>query len=793
MISLVLYGRNDSYGYNLHKRAALSLNCMAEVLTDPDDEILFVDYNTPDDYPTFPEAIEDTLTEKAMKMLRIFRVRPSLHAQFEHKTHLKALEPISRNIAIRRSNPANRWILSTNTDMIFVPREGNSISDIVRNLESGYWAVPRFEVPESLWESFDRKDPISVIKAINHWGQAAHLNEIVMGADENLFDAPGDFQLVERDVLFRINGFDERMLLGWHVDSNLAKRLNLYYGKTSDLSQKIFGYHCDHTRQVTPMHRHKSVENSLGIFVDSVSNPTLPTQFGWGFPKSEIEEIRLEKSSASLRYINAIQNAITSEMINPSRSFYRTEFYDRVDYDPNLVIAFLADLFVNLQSGTIVAWFGYRKDTFNAFRKIWESIGFSEQILVDDYFARELIEIGTNPKDVRIVARETALNHAEIIVVDFNVFQEKAPFGEIIEDDEKIISEKSCHLIKSFFEIKEFEYERMRSINSSRQIVTINAFFNRFENMVQESIASARTPFLTRIKHGFLIPELKEENLLPKMFLGSAGERMDKGEIQAVGEGLVFYGPYLTLISGVYELEGTIEFSQTANLSKELLLEVVTAFTNEHQERLAFTQLYFKNSRIDNFKVSFDVFGGVFNSNGFPAKYEFRLFSPSTNSIVIRSLKLRRIRDKSFIPSFIGEDLLPRLLIGEAGIRRGMEIESRKDTPGCVFFGPYFLLPSGKYRLDCHFTTTSKKLFRKFNSKKEKIYLEVVVGHPESNQVPVATLDLFSAKKKNHTISLEFEVKKDKDSQSNSYFYEFRLWTNGQNGIGIDSVKLYCI
>ena len=62
MISVVLYGRNDNYGYNLHKRAALSLNCMAEVLTDPSDEILFVDYNTPDDFPTFPEAIQDTLT-----------------------------------------------------------------------------------------------------------------------------------------------------------------------------------------------------------------------------------------------------------------------------------------------------------------------------------------------------------------------------------------------------------------------------------------------------------------------------------------------------------------------------------------------------------------------------------------------------------------------------------------------------------------------------------------------------------------------------------------------------------
>ena len=71
MFSVIIYGRNDQHGYNLHKRAAISFNALAEVMTDPDDEILFVDYNTPDDYPTFPEAIQDTLTETARARLRI--------------------------------------------------------------------------------------------------------------------------------------------------------------------------------------------------------------------------------------------------------------------------------------------------------------------------------------------------------------------------------------------------------------------------------------------------------------------------------------------------------------------------------------------------------------------------------------------------------------------------------------------------------------------------------------------------------------------------------------------------
>ena len=96
MISVILYGRNDSHGYNLPKRAAISLNCIAEVLSDPDDEMLFVDYNTSDDLPTFIEAINVTLTPNAKSRLRVLRVRPQLHARLVERTHLAALEPHSR-------------------------------------------------------------------------------------------------------------------------------------------------------------------------------------------------------------------------------------------------------------------------------------------------------------------------------------------------------------------------------------------------------------------------------------------------------------------------------------------------------------------------------------------------------------------------------------------------------------------------------------------------------------------------------------------------------------------------
>src|SRR5262245_17690855 len=160
MFSVILYGRNDTHGYNLHKRAAISFNALAEVMSDPDDEIIFVDYNTPDDHPTFPEAIRDTLTDKAKAVMRILRVRPDHHMRLKDRTHLVALECQSRNVALRRSNPRNRWILYTNTDMLLLPRDRNeSLSAILGALPDGFYQIPRFELPEMLWEAaFDRRD-----------------------------------------------------------------------------------------------------------------------------------------------------------------------------------------------------------------------------------------------------------------------------------------------------------------------------------------------------------------------------------------------------------------------------------------------------------------------------------------------------------------------------------------------------------------------------------------------------------------------------------------------------------
>jgi hypothetical protein len=510
MISIVLYGRNDNYGYNLHKRAALSLNCMAEVLTDPDDEILFVDYNTPDDCPTFPEAIQDTLTERAKGMLRILRVRPHIHRRFEKKTHLLALEPVSRNVAVRRSNPANRWILSTNTDMLFVPRSRASLSTLVKDLPGGFYHIPRFEIPETLWETFDRTDPVKIIESISIWGRAAHLNEIVFGAPTIKYDAPGDFQLIERDDLFRIKGFDETMVLGWHVDSNMAMRLHLIYGEVGDLVDKVFGYHCDHTRQVTPMHGANRVENSLDEFVHGVvmSEKTIQAE-KWGCAGDEIEEIRLSHTR-NICYLDAIKAVIKNEMASPTYARYTQESYDSVTYDARHVLPFLADIFVNAAPGTKIAWVGGSREMFMAFSSFWDEMQFGGELQVERTFAGKLR--GEEILSARVADLDYLLREGDAFVFDFALNDSKStalsgyPFTK--QSGSEYLSIRSM-----FLDVVAEERRRLVAGQPLRRLVCINAIHNCFEDLVRSTVGVARTPFSSRIRQGFILPPKAEPRI----------------------------------------------------------------------------------------------------------------------------------------------------------------------------------------------------------------------------------------------------------------------------------------
>jgi hypothetical protein len=702
MLSLILYGRNDSYGYNLHKRAAISLNCMAEMLTSPGDEILFVDYNTPDDFPTFPEAIQDTLTSQAKKVLRILRVRPSQHEPFRHLTRLVALEPIARNVALRRSNPANRWILSTNTDMVFVPQRGETLSEVVGRLPDAYYPLPRFEVPETLWESADRLDPKGTIEAFGTWGRTFHLNEIVLGGDPTVhYDAPGDFQLVLRSDLWSMHGFHEAMLLGWHVDSNLAKRIALLPRVAGDILDDVLGYHCDHTRQVTPAHRHRAVENDLRVFFEDVTSAGIPEQAEtWGLAGQTIEEISV--NSTSRFYIDALAATTPAPLAGATpRVFYAHENHNLIDYSVDHVLPFLADALASYPRQTVLAWFGSKRSLLVRFAQVWRALGFASDILVGS----TMVWLGPElPEGCVWTPEERAITESDILLFDWGRPEAVSPKRWDFNTSKEI---KGVSLALRIA-VRE-ERRRLAKARDPRRFIGINAVANDAERPFHDLVGAARTPIATRIRQGYVNDLLELQDLLPALNCGGLGHKVAGGIVANSGEaGCIFYGPYLLLDSGTYNLrvkfDAEIEAPESFGKSG-LVIELIS-----NSSLLASRAITGDEVARHEFIFGFNVPSAIGDAMDWP-ETEFRLRTVGWANVTIERAVLEHptavTQDR--LPSEF--DFLPLLTVGRAGtygaLPAGAEhifkdagapvIYSKPGIADFVAYGPHIWLLPGHY------------------------------------------------------------------------------------------------
>lgn len=343
MLSVILFGKNDNHGYNYPKRLAISLNSIAEMLTEDNDEIIFVDDGSPFDFPTVIEAVFDTLSQKALRRLKVFRTRD------RHSTPPR--ESLSRNLGIRHSNPANHWILSTNIDMLFVPiDEKASLSSLIKELSDGFYQLPRFELPENFWEChFDRKDPQKNFSFILEKRSCFSLETIVRRPSFLGFDNPGDFQLMPRKAIFEMSGFHEGMTSGWHVDANLAKRMSLYFKKApQSLENQLRGYHCNHTRQMSHYHKQRSSENSWTTFVARVKTPYLSDQENqWGTVLCE--QISLQQKD--LFYPIPYQRSAHDFSL-------KRESFNTLTYRSEVIIPHLVDHFHHLPPDALIGYVG---------------------------------------------------------------------------------------------------------------------------------------------------------------------------------------------------------------------------------------------------------------------------------------------------------------------------------------------------------------------------------------------------------------------------------------------------
>ena len=515
MLSVILYGRNDSYGYNLHKRAAISLNCIAEMLSGEHDEIIFVDYNTPNDLPTFIEAIYDTLTPRARRVLRVLRVRPEVHHRlYGTRTHLAALEAICRNIGVRRSNPQNRWILSTNTDMIFIPRNTEyDLTSTVSDLADGHYILPRFELPEPVWESFPRTDPAAIIRACNQLGAALHLDEVTLAHPYMRFDNPGDAQFLRRQTLFDIFGFDERLIHGWHVDSNMCKRLFLLYGATGSLADRLKGYHCDHTRERTSAHRLDfRIESDPREFVYNLDNPYASHQsHSWGLPEDAIEEIDFANGPAA-RFVPVVQRTLG---VPQDRDYHSdsNELRNYLFYHPEHVLPYVAANLTVYPRDVRLLYIGNNPRLLTLLATCFRDLGFIRPLgWVPDLMSPPLPELAAGmaaiieygPKDPSF-SRSLITNH-DVLIFDFGLDAARLPSSKVLRVTDWPPEQRyrlgaiarclascaeECHTVS-----------QSTPSSSLPDFLVVNPNHHSFDQFVSQFLLTTKTPYNTRVRKG---------------------------------------------------------------------------------------------------------------------------------------------------------------------------------------------------------------------------------------------------------------------------------------------------
>ena len=382
MISVVLYGRNDNYSFNLVKRTAMGLNGLAEVLTD-EDEILFVDYNTPGHLPTLPEFVWDTLTDKASCLTNVIRISHNVHERIKGESPLPILENVSRNAALVRSNPRNHWVLSTNPDVILVlsarwPR----LADLLSTLPDSFYEMPRFDIPESVWSSLRRAEPRTNMEVLRNWLVANRAAVVETIPDYRfqkytLFDAPGDFQLAPREYFFRLRGFDESMIHYLHSDSNLAKRMWLLNGQHTDhLLGHLWVLHQDHylsgewSKTATTLQHndlYQKVFHQKGI---EANDP------GWGLQGLPLPSFRLaEKVKRQRSPLPQLPSASNADLPLSCDIDWRLQpFYRICHYQPEILTLYLRELFQVVTANSIVSYMGQHRKTLECIREAWRKI-----------------------------------------------------------------------------------------------------------------------------------------------------------------------------------------------------------------------------------------------------------------------------------------------------------------------------------------------------------------------------------------------------------------------------------
>jgi hypothetical protein len=275
-----MFSRNDDYGVNLRQRVSMTLNLWAQHLS-LQDEIIFVDDNTPADKPTLPEEIAYSLSGRVKKLLRILRVSEETHKLFN--TCLPVGDLHTRNIGIRHAQQP--WIALTTVDNVAFGLYP-TILDFDALYEPAAWCTFVQKVPVHAWSAINH--PWVLRKLLMAWEGVIPVHE---GQHKDfVHQKTGDLLILPTSVAREIRGFEEGMTgLGCAEATVMKKAQNLGY-QVKSCAKWIQLFHLEHDLPGKPsIYQMGFPQNDWEEWVTNLTESRNPDTWG----QYPVEEIRL--------------------------------------------------------------------------------------------------------------------------------------------------------------------------------------------------------------------------------------------------------------------------------------------------------------------------------------------------------------------------------------------------------------------------------------------------------------------------------------------------------------------
>ena len=362
--------------------------------------------------------------------------------------------------------------------------------------------------------------------------------------------------------------------------------------------------------------------------------------------------------------------------------------YNKVDYDPQHVLPFLADMFASMPRNTNIAWYAARSKTLMIFASVWERLGFTGKILLDTTEP----QAGAEKSAISGVSVSTALAQANAFVFDFGGL----PAFDQTGDTQQLVTE----LRKSFLRTVRAERESLSSGKTPRRIVALNAINNEYESLITGFVAAAATPFSSHMRHGFVFAAAKEE-WLPLLATGEAGIRVD-AQIRSdpTKRGWVAFGPCKYLHEGTYIVFINIELLSD-NETRPRNQPCVCIEVRAGSQLLALSLLRYGDLTNTEHSLAFVLPKNMAGAVG----VETRIAILMPIAIVLRTLRIEPLSSFTGIdceaPDVLQiKDWIPYLRMGPLGQFSKRGVTAGIGLPGFVVFGPYWSLPVGRYEIN---------------------------------------------------------------------------------------------